>query len=431
MTAPEKGRWYWAKNWLHYHWVYLVIAAVVLWVGISWLANALHWGETLPDYQIAYVGKNSLPEDTARAIESAFAQYGEDLNGDGAVCVRLNQYVSDTEDKENASTYALAAQMQFLSDMNAEDSYFLLLDDPAHFQLDYQALANWDGTPPGDSDYTAAGKTVCWADCPALAEADLGTYQTTVLGTTVTGENAELVENLYLGRRAFYEDAKAEKAARAREGAERLGGERAEPDERSNPMKRNGLFVLVLALAAVLCTGCGVKDEDLKSDPLVNADGTAPVGSTLVAPAPQDDFVLLDNKDILAANGLYYASWVSGEPQPYENSEGKTVDLYDAQLTLVVQENKTEDKAASAVEGWQTLAQQNYDISNTQTLTAAGQEYTVIQFTYQDESNPYASGVAAFAQRGTSAIEWELSCQDSYSGDALKVLTDFLNSCTY
>ena len=62
MTAPEKGRWYWVRNWLHYHWVYLVIAAVVLWVGISWLANALHWGETLPDYQIAYVGKNALPE---------------------------------------------------------------------------------------------------------------------------------------------------------------------------------------------------------------------------------------------------------------------------------------------------------------------------------------------------------------------------------
>lgn len=196
-------------------------------------------------------------------------------------------------------------------------------------------------------------------------------------------------------------------------------------------MKRNWLCVVALALAAVLCTGCGVKDEDLKSDPLVNADGTAPVGSTLVAPAPQDDFVLLDNKDILSANGLYYASWVNGDAQPYENSEGKTVDLYDAQLTLVVQENKTGEKAASAVSGWQELAQQNYDISDTQTLTAAGQEYTVIQFTYQDESNPYASGVAAFAQRGTSAIEWELSCQDSYSGDALKVLTDFLNSCTY
>ena len=63
MTAPEKGRWYWFKNWLHYHWLYLIIAAVALWIGISWLGNALHWGETLPDYQIAYVGKNSLPED--------------------------------------------------------------------------------------------------------------------------------------------------------------------------------------------------------------------------------------------------------------------------------------------------------------------------------------------------------------------------------
>ena len=168
------------------------------------------------------MGKSALPEDTAHAIEAAFAQYGEDLNGDGVVCVRLNQYVSDTEDVENASTYALAAQMQFLSDMNAEDSYFLLLDDPAHFQLDYQALANWDGTPPGDNDYTATGKTVPWVDCPVLAGYDLGTYQTTVLGTTVTGSSTELVNGLFLGRRAFYEEPKNEKAALAREGAQRL-----------------------------------------------------------------------------------------------------------------------------------------------------------------------------------------------------------------
>ena len=39
-------------------------------------------------------------------------------------------------------------------------------------------------------------------------------------------------------------------------------------------MKRNLLCIVALALAAVLCTGCGVKDEDLKSDPLVNPDGT-------------------------------------------------------------------------------------------------------------------------------------------------------------
>ena len=84
-----------------------------------------------------------------------------------------------------------------------------------------------------------------------------------------------------------------------------------------------GKKLAALPLALPYHCGCGVKDENLKSDPLVNADGTAPVGKTLVAPAPPEGFTLLDNKDILAANGLYYASRVSGEPQPYENSEGK------------------------------------------------------------------------------------------------------------
>lgn len=57
---------------------------------------------------------------------------------------------------------------------------------------------------------------------PVLAGYDLGTYQTTVLGTTVTGSGAELVNGLFLGRRAFYEEPKNEKAALAREGAQRL-----------------------------------------------------------------------------------------------------------------------------------------------------------------------------------------------------------------
>ena len=190
-------------------------------------------------------------------------------------------------------------------------------------------------------------------------------------------------------------------------------------------------ILAVGALAAALLAGRGLRDENLKSDPLVNADGTVPVGKTLVAPAPVEGFTLLDNKDILSPNGLYYAAWTAGEPQPYENSEGKTVDLYEAQLTLVVQENKTEEKAAAAVSGWLELAEQNYDIFETQTVTAAGQEYTVCQFHYINADNPYSLGVAAFARRGSSALEWELSCQEKFTGDPLEILTGFLNGCTY
>lgn len=222
MIAPAKGRWYWFKNWLHYHWLYLVIAAAAAWIGMSWLANALHWGQTLPDYQIAYVGERSLPEDTARAVEQALARYGEDLNGDGVVRVTLHQYVSGTEDKEKAGTYAIAAQMQFLADMNAQESSLLLLEDPARFQLEYQALANWDGTAPAADDYSARGKTVLWSACPRLAEQELGSYQTTVLGMEVCGNNAELINGLALGRRSYYEEPKNSAAASARQGAQRL-----------------------------------------------------------------------------------------------------------------------------------------------------------------------------------------------------------------
>lgn len=201
-------------------------------------------------------------------------------------------------------------------------------------------------------------------------------------------------------------------------------------------MKRGSLILAagVLAagaLAALVLAGRGLRDENLKSTPLVNADGTAPIGTTMVAPAPQEGFALLDNKDVLAPNGLYYAAWAAGQPQPYENSEGETVDLYDAQLTLVVQENQTEEKAASAVSGWLELARQNYNMTETRTLTAAGQEYTVCLFEYTDAANPYSFGAAAFARRGKSAIELELSCRQGYAGDPLEILTEFLSGCVY
>ena len=127
-------------------------------------------------------GQSALPEDTAHAIEAtAFAQYGEDLNGDGIVSVKLNQYVSDTEDVENASAYSLRRRCK-LSDMNAEESCFLLLDDPVHFQLDYQALCQLGRHPPGDNDYTATtGKTAAWGRLPGAGRYDLGTYQTTTV----------------------------------------------------------------------------------------------------------------------------------------------------------------------------------------------------------------------------------------------------------
>ncbi len=71
--------------------------------------------------------------------------------------------------------------MQFLADMNAEESYFLLLDDPVHFQLDYQALANLGRHSAGRQRLYRRRKDCTLGRLPVLAGYDLGTYQTTVL----------------------------------------------------------------------------------------------------------------------------------------------------------------------------------------------------------------------------------------------------------
>ena len=58
-----------------------------------------------PDYKIAYVGSSRLPEDTAAALEAAFASLGEDLNGDGKIAAVLTQYVSDSGTPDDRQTH--------------------------------------------------------------------------------------------------------------------------------------------------------------------------------------------------------------------------------------------------------------------------------------------------------------------------------------
>lgn len=56
----------------------------------------------------------------------------------------------------------------------------------------------------------------------------------------------------------------------------------------------------------------------------------------------------------LSADGLYYALWTTGNSKKYENSDGETVDLYDAQLYLLLGESKTSEAAAESMENWLT-----------------------------------------------------------------------------
>ena len=186
------------QNWLHYHWLYLVIGAVLVWIAGSMLWNGLGIGQIKPDYRIAYVGRTALSEEEVVAVEAAFASLGTDVNGDGRILAALTQYgVNKTGDPETDMYYSYAGDTLLIADIEFGDSYFFLTDDPEGLQKAYQILANPDGTPPAETDFSVEGKAFPITDCPAFVS--LAEYET--------------LSGLSLGRRCFYGRAAEQQAS--------------------------------------------------------------------------------------------------------------------------------------------------------------------------------------------------------------------------
>lgn len=209
LTPAEKR-----KNWWYYHKWHVVIGAVLAAIAVGLIRNAMGVGQTKPDYYAAYVGEEALPDDTAAAIENAFACLGEDLNGDGEVIVFLNQYPRSMEDPQAA----MAVQVRLMVDLSEYESSFFLLDDPERFQQEYRSLSLLDGSLPEEGDDSAQGKYLPWDQCPVLAGLDLGEYSYGPEGEKVTGDSNELVSKLFLARRGVW----TEKNAPHPEGCEAL-----------------------------------------------------------------------------------------------------------------------------------------------------------------------------------------------------------------
>ncbi len=191
------------KNWWYYYKWYVICGCIVLGILIYLIGSKLNLWEKVPDYQIAYVGKNALPEDTVAAIEAAFASVSEDYNKDGEVIVKLNQYATNADNTaDDAMAYQYASEIALIGDISDCDSYFLLLEDPADFQKEYHILANADGSEPENADLSVEDKVVS-IENTEIYSLTRGTYSTVILGQEVIGNNADLLEGLYLGIRCF------------------------------------------------------------------------------------------------------------------------------------------------------------------------------------------------------------------------------------
>lgn len=132
-------------------------------------AGLLLWGGQLlfnvrePDLQIAVVHARPLPDGVRGALERSLAGLVGDLNGDGTARVQVNDYTVVFDGSAADADLQTAGSTLLVTDLAMGDSALFLVEDAGGF------LARYSGKVDSSSP-------VCWADCPALAALDAGSW---------------------------------------------------------------------------------------------------------------------------------------------------------------------------------------------------------------------------------------------------------------
>ena len=153
------------------------------------------------------------------------------------------------------------------------------------------------------------------------------------------------------------------------------------------------------------------------------------LGTVLGVETPGDGFTLLNNDTALAGDDTYYASWVAGEPSDYINADGKSVDLYPAQIYLLLYGCADESAADEAIADWTAREEDAYTVRERRSETHNAIDYDLLVYDCGSDTNPYNRGVAAFARYGKYVIAAELTCTEAYEGDEQRILSAFLDRC--
>lgn len=192
-------------------------------------------------------------------------------------------------------------------------------------------------------------------------------------------------------------------------------------------------YLLCMICVTFMLTGCSYfpsflekEEEDTWAD-----SGSVAIGKSLTIQNTANRLDLQRNIDTLSADGLYYAAWTIGDSEPYENGDGDTVDLYDAQLYLLLGEFPNGEEAQEAMDKWLTAGKTNYEVLSEEEIICNGQPYILIAYNCVSENNPYDRGVSAFGLYEDNAMCIELTCRESFEEDEKGILIEFLNGCVY
>ncbi len=129
-----------------------------------------------PDYTVAVVTAEALPDEAVQRLQTALADYAEDANGDGAVIVQINNYTWSADAALTDMNGQMAGATQMNTGLANGESKIWILDDPEGFEQAYGALSEKLG-----ADWQA--KLIPWSSQPALSGLELGSYNTAADGS--------------------------------------------------------------------------------------------------------------------------------------------------------------------------------------------------------------------------------------------------------
>lgn len=206
-------------------------------------------------------------------------------------------------------------------------------------------------------------------------------------------------------------------------------------------LNRIWLFImqkwLIIPIIVAIIVGVALLIPSFSRYPSQAEDGAAwdksweMLGTVLGVEAPTNGLTLLNNDTVLAGDDTYYASWVCGAPTDYTNAEGKAVDLYPAQLYLLLYGCTDEASADEAMADWMAREEDTYDVWGRRGETCNGRDYSLLIYNCGSDTNPYSRGVSAFTRYGKYVVIAELTCTDAFDGDEQQMLSEFLGGCHY
>ena len=126
--SDRKKQW---KTWWWYHKIHVLIAASAIAVILYSILPGIF--AVKPDYSVALITTEGIPEETMAALRERFEQVADDANGDGVIFVDVVHYGADlTGETEGTVNYLEASRLD--ADLVGKVSSVFLLDHPDGFR---------------------------------------------------------------------------------------------------------------------------------------------------------------------------------------------------------------------------------------------------------------------------------------------------------